>query len=302
MGIEPGRRNQYPTNSATTNRAMINSAQTKIHVGCELSYHVRQTTTFLLKIAAASTAHQGIVSEELNVTPGLPPEHCQVGVEGNRLQRLVVEPCQLEIRYHATVNLEPEINQPGDLRELDAGQMPPDVLTYLNPSRYCESDVLGRFAFEEFGELPRGYSRVRAICDWVFEHLDYTLGSTGSTTTAADVLLQREGVCRDYAHLMITLCRGAGIPARYVSGYAVNLQPPDFHGFVEAFLDGHWYLFDPTRLASTDALVHIGIGRDAADVAFATLTGSSVLQSKFVWANFDDASPSGEPHAAISTA
>lgn len=281
---------------------MSDNARAKIHVGCELSYGVKQTTTFLLKIAAASTAHQDIVAENLILTPSQQPEFCQVGVDGNRLQRLVVQPCQLKIRYEATVNLDPEMNQPGDLYEWDAAQMPPDVLTFLNPSRYCESDVLGRFAFEEFGGLPRGYSRVRAICDWVFKHLDYTPGSTGPTTTAADVLLQREGVCRDYAHLMITLCRGVGIPARYVSGYAVDLQPPDFHGFVEAFLDGQWYLFDPTRLAPTSALIRIGVGRDAADVAFATLNGSSVLQSKSVWANFDEASSSDQPNAAIATA
>lgn len=281
---------------------MTANAPKKIHVGCVLSYQVKQPTTFLLKITAAATSHQKIVTEDLNVTPNVQPEYCQVGVDGNRLQRLVVQPCQLTVRYEATVNLDPERNHPDDLRESDAAQMPPDVLTFVNPSRYCESDVLGRFAFEEFGALPRGYSRVRAICDWVFEHLDYTPGSTGPTTTATDVLLQREGVCRDYAHLMITLCRGLGIPARYVSGYAVNLQPPDFHGFVEAFLDGNWYLFDPTRLASTDALVRIGLGRDAADVAFATMTGSSVLESKSVWANFDHASLSDQPKAAISTA
>ena len=106
--------------------------------------------------------------------------------------------------------------------------MPAEVLTYMNPSRYCESELLARFAMEEFGQMPRGFSRVQAICDWVFNHLEYTPGSTNATTCASDVLLQRTGVCRDYAHLAITLCRGLGIPARYVSGYAVNLQPPDY--------------------------------------------------------------------------
>ncbi len=163
--------------------------------------------------------------------------------------------------------------------------MPPEVLTYLNPSRYCESDLLARFSFEEFGQMERGYGRVQAICDWVYHHLDYTPGSTTASTTATDVLLQRTGVCRDYAHLAITLCRGVGIPARYVAGYAVGLQPPDFHGFMEAFLSGQWYLFDPTRLAPVSGLVRIGVGRDAADVSFATLTGDALLSEKTVWAN-----------------
>jgi len=157
-------------------------------------------------------------------------------------------------------------------------------LAYLNPSRYCESDKLFRFAGEEFGHLLPGYSRVTAICNWTFEHLTYTPGSTGPTTTACDVLLQRTGVCRDYAHVAISLCRAMGVPARYVSGYAVNLQPPDFHGFFEAYLDGRWYLFDATRLAPVGGFVRIGTGRDAADVAFATIRGDAQSTALEVWA------------------
>jgi len=102
--------------------------------------------------------------------------------------------------------------------------------------------------------------------------------------TAADVLLQRVGVCRDFSHLAITLCRALGIPTRYVSGYAVNLQPPDFHGFFEAFLNGSWYLFDATRLAPVSGLVRIGLSRDAADVALSTRTGNAFMTSTNVWA------------------
>ena len=211
-----------------------------------------------------------------------------MGLEGNQLHRIVVQPCELRISYQGNVELAPEVNRPSFVGESNASEMPPEVLTYLNPSRYCESDLLARFSFEEFGQMPRGFSRVQAICDWVSEHLDYTSGSTNSSTTAADVLLQRTGVCRDYAHLAITLCRGVGIPARYVAGYAVGLQPPDFHGFMEAFLDGQWYLFDPTRLAPVSGLVRIGVGRDAADVSFATLTGDALLIEKTVWANDSD--------------
>ena len=275
---------------------------TEVLIGSELNYDVREPTTFLFKIAAAWTSHQNVANEELIFDPLLDVEHCQVGQEGNRMQRVVVQPCQLKVNYQATVQLAPETARPPELGESSTSQLPADVLTYLNPSRYCESDVLGRFAFEEFGALDRGFSRVQAICDWVHQHLEYTPGSTGATTTAADVLLQRVGVCRDYAHLAIALCRGAGIPARYVSGYALNLQPPDYHGFIEAFLDGSWYLFDPTRLASTHGLVRIGVGRDAADVAFATFTGSAVLTHKSVWANPSDPQPRDVQDAAVSTA
>ncbi|MGB7347201.1 MAG: transglutaminase family protein [Pirellulaceae bacterium] len=275
---------------------------TQIQIGSKLVYEVRQPTIFLLNITAASTRHQIISNESLVFDPPLNVQQCQVGSEGNRLHRVVVQPCQLSIAYQATADLTPEIDRPRDVGESQAAQMPPEVLTYMNPSRYCESDVLARFAFEEFGQLYPGFGRVQAICDWVHSHLEYTPGSTTATTTASDVLLQRTGVCRDYAHLAISLCRGIGIPTRYVSGYAVDLQPPDYHGFMEAFLDGQWYLFDPTRLASTLGLVRVGVGRDAADVAFCTLTGSATMLEKSVWANLSDNGFPSQQNPAVSTA
>lgn len=275
---------------------------TQIQIGSKLVYEVRQPTIFLLNITAASTRHQIISNESLVFDPPLNVQQCQVGSEGNRLHRVVVQPCQLSIAYQATADLTPEIDRPRDVGESQAAQMPPEVLTYMNPSRYCESDVLARFAFEEFGQLYPGFGRVQTICDWVHSHLEYTPGSTTATTTASDVLLQRTGVCRDYAHLAISLCRGIGIPTRYVSGYAVDLQPPDYHGFMEAFLDGQWYLFDPTRLASTLGLVRVGVGRDAADVAFCTLTGSATMLEKSVWANLSDNGFPSQQNPAVSTA
>ncbi|TWU44302.1 Transglutaminase-like superfamily protein [Novipirellula aureliae] len=275
---------------------------TQIQIGSKLVYEVRQPTIFLLKITAATTPHQVVSNETLTFDPAINVENCQIGFDGNRLQRMVVQPCQMSITYQATVDLTSEIEQPSNVSESQASQMPPEVLTYMNPSRYCESDVLAKFAFEEFGQLSPGFGRVQAICDWVNSHLEYVPGTTTATTTASDVLLQRTGVCRDYAHLAISLCRGVGIPTRYVSGYAVNLQPPDYHGFIEAFLDGHWYLFDPTRLASTLGLVRIGVGRDAADVAFCTLTGSAAMLEKNVWAKSSDGGLPSVPDPAVSTA
>ncbi|APZ91838.1 transglutaminase-like domain-containing protein [Fuerstiella marisgermanici] len=272
---------------------------TQIEVSCQLNYDVRTPTVFLFQVTAAETEHQSIIDEKFSITPDVQVERCQVGFEGNQLQRVFAQPGQLQVNYQATANLKPEIDQPAGLQEWDAQHMPADVLPYLNPSRYCESDVLSRFAFEEFGSLQRGYSRVVAICEWVNGHLDYTPGSTTSTTTAADVLVQRVGVCRDYAHLAISLCRAVGIPARYVAGYAVDLQPPDFHGFIEAFLDGQWYLFDPTKLAPVSGLVRIGVGRDAADVSFATITGQATLTQQTVQASGQQAANRA---SAVSTA
>jgi transglutaminase-like putative cysteine protease len=257
----------------------------RISVGSDLHFDVNGPTTFLFQIAASQTALQSIVNEQFTISPCTHYKECQVGFEGNRLHRITASVGQLSIQYRATVELQRPYQPTYQVPETDYVNLPAEVLPYLNPSRYCESDLLARFAFEEFGQMVRGYSRVQAVCDWVHYHLDYTPGSTGPTTTAADVLLQRVGVCRDYSHLAITLCRSLGIPARYVSGYAVNLHPPDFHGFFEAFLDGNWYLFDATRLAPIGGLVRIGSGRDAADVALSTRTGNAVMTSMCVWAN-----------------
>lgn len=277
----------------------------QIAVGCDLKYEVRQSTVFLFQILAARTACQQVVSEQMQLNPSVSVEQYDIGTEGNQLQRVVVQPCTFEVSYRAIVELKPGTENSNHVGESPISQTPPQVLTYLNPSRYCQNDLMSQFAFEQFGQLYPGFSRVQAICNWVFEHLDYTPGSTNASTTAADVLLQRTGVCRDYAHLAITLCRGIGIPARYVAGYAVNLQPPDFHGFMEAFLDGKWYLFDPTRLTSVQGLVRIGSGRDAADVSTATITGDSVLTQQIVFAQQSAGAPEPEDDSgtnAISTA
>lgn len=278
----------------------------RINVGCDLTYEVRTSAVFLFQIVAARNSHQEILTEELILDPKLSVEQCRIGSEGNQLQRVAIDPCEFKVGYRATVELTHETQNSNDVGESPVLQTPPDVLTYLNPSRYCESDLLSRFAFEEFGHLYPGYSRVQAVCNWVFEQLDYTPGSTNAKTTAADVLLQRTGVCRDYAHLAIALCRGIGIPARYVAGYALQLQPPDFHGFMEAFLDGSWYLFDPTRMTSTLGLVRIGTGRDAADVSVATIKGNVMLTQQSVWASAakagDDPVDDGSGTSAVSTA
>ncbi len=148
------------------------------------------------------------------------------------------------------------------------------------PTRYCESDLLSRAAVKLFGELRRGDSRVLAVCDWIFHNVDYQVGTSDSTTTAVDVFTQRVGVCRDFAHLGIDFCRALNIPARLVAGYArFDTPPPDFHAIFEAYLEGGWQLFDPTRMAEPAELMRIGWGHDAKDLAFATIFGPVVMTS-----------------------
>lgn len=257
----------------------------QIKVGSRIAYQVNTPTTFLFNISVSRNEHQDIVSESFKVEPFHKIEECAVGPLGNRLVRLSVGPGDLTIRYDATVDLHADEIGAIDVGETPYEELPADVLTYLNPSRYCESDELLGFAMNQFAGLLPGYSRVTAICNWTYNELTYTPGSTGPTTTARDVLDQKQGVCRDFAHVAISLCRAMGIPARYVSGYAVNLVPPDFHGFFEAYLDGRWFLFDATRLAPVGGFVRMGTGRDAADVAFSTIRGRATNVELEVWAN-----------------
>ncbi len=257
----------------------------EIAFGCDLHYEITAPTTFLFNLMAAKTDRQFIVNELLQLSPSVPLETFELGLSRNRVHRVRLEPCDFHLHHEGVVNLNAEVDPAQNLTEQPYRELPPEVLPYLNPSRFCESDMLYNFAMGEFGSLAPGYSRVSAICDWTFNHIAYTPGSTDSRTTARDVLVQRQGVCRDFAHLAISLCRGLSIPARYVSGYAVNLQPPDFHGFFEAYLGERWYLFDATRLAPISGLVRIADGHDAADVPFATLMGTAELKSINVWAN-----------------
>jgi transglutaminase-like putative cysteine protease len=255
-----------------------------IRVGCELEYNVTQQTNFIFQIAAAETAYQRVTNETFEMTPHIKAAIKRAGVEGNRIVRLQVEPNVLKIHYQATVGLQPDVENPPEIAESLYEELPDEVLPYLNPSRYCESDRLSRMAWKTFGELAPGYSRIEKICDWTHDHLQYLSGSTDARSSACDALVQGAGVCRDFAHVAITFCRALCIPARYVSGYAVGLQPPDFHGFFEAYLGNGWYLFDATRMVQRKGLVRIGTGRDAADASFATVIGAATMTKMHVYA------------------
>ena len=257
---------------------------TTIQVGCDLIYSVTNPTSFLFNVAVARAGHQIINAGSLWLNPNIQYDASTLGTEDIQVYRLTVEPCDLQLQYRATAELRPEIYDTSGIIETGYSQLPNEVLPYLNPSRYCESDRLTHFALRMFGNVEPGFSRVTAICDWINNNLDYQSGSTGESTSACDVLIQRVGVCRDYAHLAIALCRALCIPARYISGYAVALQPPDFHGFFEAYLGARWYLFDATRMAPVEGFVRIGTGRDAADASFATIIGEATLSYMAVWA------------------
>jgi transglutaminase-like putative cysteine protease len=272
-----------------------------ISASARLHYEVTAPSSFVFSLAVGTSDRQQIVDEHFHSDPDLQRRHLDDDT-GNRLIVLTRDPGPLAISYDAVVALHPFTAPVVPDEETAFADLPVEAYRYLRPSRYCESDLLMRFAARTFGSRSAGVERVQDVCDWVRGHLDYVPGSTDASTTAVDVFHSAAGVCRDFAHLAIALCRALGVPARYVSGYAVGLEPPDFHGSFEAFIGGRWYMFDPTEMSMLDQLVRIATGRDAADVAFATYTGEATLTLLEVSAT---ASPDERPRpdaAPVSTA
>ncbi|CDS53930.1 Transglutaminase-like [Polaromonas sp. CG9_12] len=245
----------------------------RLQIDSTLDYAVDGPSEFVFLIHVANGMGQTLVQENLQIEPPTPFRTYCDSQSGNRFLRFQAQPGPLKVVYHALVDrmIEPaDVNAP----EVPVHELPDDVLHYLTPTRYCESDLLGPNAAELFGQLPQGYARVQAICEWVRGNIDYRIGSTNATTTAREVFMQRAGVCRDFAHLAVTFCRALNIPARLVSGYATfDEPPPDFHAVFEAYLGGRWVMFDPTAMSPLDQIVRLAHGRDAKDVAFATIFG-----------------------------
>jgi transglutaminase-like putative cysteine protease len=247
-----------------------------------LEYEVKAPTHFCFNIEAAHWPTQKILSEKLAVSSNV-ALHCFTDEgSGNRFFRFDAPPGPLLVNYKADVEVYSE-HVDEQLPEAPVNQVPDAIFHYLMPTRYCESDVMSSVAQQMFGNEAPGISRVRKIVSWIHDSIEYRPGSTNSTHTAQDVFMQRAGVCRDFAHLGITMCRALNIPARIVVGYVWFDEPPqDFHATFEAWIGGQWVLFDPTGMAPVDRLVRIGTGRDAKDVAFTTFFGQVEMTRKDV--------------------
>ncbi len=241
-----------------------------------LEYEVGSPAHFLFNIETAFHEGHHVVEERLTITPSMKVRNFCDERSGNRFIRLDAPRGRLSVNYYAKVELHPA-PVPLHLDETPVTGVPDDVLRYLMPSRYCESDVMSRAAQQLFGQLPPGIGRVRAIEGWIHESIGYLPGFSNSTTTAQEVFVQRAGVCRDFAHLGITMCRALNIPARLV---------------------GRWVIFDPTRMAPIDRLVRVGTGRDAKDVAFATIFGDVQMTRKELTVDEGDIPPSPPPGGA----
>ena len=268
---------------------------------CDLEYSIHADTHFCFNIQASRRGDQRILDDSLIVTPGIQVRQFEDPNNGNRFFRCDGIPGTLKVRYDARIEML-RAKPDSALNESPITSLPNEVLHYLMPTRYCESDVMSRAAQHIFGNVPPGYQRVRHICDWIRENIAYQLGVSTATTSARDVYLQRAGVCRDFAHLAITFCRALNIPARLVVGYVHFDEPPqDFHATFEAWLGGQWVMFDPTNLAPVEAVVRVGTGRDAKDTAFATMFGMVTMSYMHIQVNHDGSPASDNPDPLEAT-
>ncbi|MFB2935767.1 transglutaminase family protein [Aerosakkonemataceae cyanobacterium BLCC-F154] len=251
----------------------------KYKVGSDLVYTIDQPSTFIFNVQVVRNDFQKIIAEELQLDPQIDFDELTIDDNGNRYVRLVAPVGKLKVNYQATVDLSHFLIDRKTIAEVPPAELPMETFQYLYPSRYCQSDMLFGLVQSEFNDLEPGYSRVAAICDWIYDKVTYLSGSSDSQTSAYETAMQRAGVCRDFAHLGVGFCRALNIPARFVSVYAYQLEPQDFHAVFEAYLGDRWYLFDATRLAPKEGFIRVGTGRDAADVSVATIFGSVNLET-----------------------
>ena len=251
-----------------------------LDINVHLDYAVPADCDMLVQLEVASLADQHIVSSGLETSPvdqfGRIAGHDAIG------ERIWMQASQkITCEYTARVDVQRSHAELATAAQVPLHRVPADVVQYLLASRYCPSDEMEHFADSEIEGLTGG-ARIAAMSRWVEENFDYVPGSSTSRTTAIDTFVHRQGVCRDFAHVLITLARASAIPARIASVYAPDVTPQDFHATVQVWLDGGWHLVDPTGMATPQEMAIIGVGRDAADVSFLTTYGLASMNAQSV--------------------
>ncbi len=252
----------------------------KLAIEAALDYDFAEPTDVLLQLEAAFIPEQTVEAAHIDLSP---VEHFARVLGQDTIGERIWLRLQgrLTVRYTATVAVHRICGELAALPAVPPHLLPGEAVQYMLPSRYCPSDQFANLVDAEFGALAGG-ARVMAMRDWVQSQFTYRSGTSTATTTALDSFVQREGVCRDFAHVLITLARASAIPARFASVYALGVEPQDFHAVPEVFLDGAWYLVDPTGMAKAEEMAKIGVGRDAADVSFLTSYGWAQMNSQSV--------------------
>ncbi len=262
----------------------------QIRIGYELIYQCPQPTPMLLMVNVHhSRAADLVVPDHLTTDPPVPLRAYHDGF-GNWCSRIVAPAGRIRIAGTGVVNDRglPDPVVPGAVQHM-VQDLPEEVLVFLLGSRYCETDRLSEIAWMLFGQTPLGWARVQAICDFVNGHIAFDYATARPTRTAWEAYNERCGVCRDFAHLAVALCRCMNIPARYCTGYLsdIGVPPPyspmDFAGWFEAYLGGAWHTFDPRNNVPRIGRILIGRGRDAVDVPISNTFGPNTLLSFKVW-------------------
>lgn len=243
----------------------------KLRIEAHLDYAFDRTTDILLQLEAAAIPEQIVTDASTRMSDC--NHMARVGAHDGIGERIWVQADnRLTVDYAATVEINRILRDLATLPEVPPHLLPGETVQYLLPSRYCPCDRFGPFVERTFADA-RGGARVAAMRDWIVDRVVYASGSSGSNTTAVDTFVEQQGVCRDFAHLLITFARAGGIPARMAAVYAPKVEPQDFHAVAEVFVGGEWHLVDPTGMAVEGQMAKIGVGRDAADVAFMTSFG-----------------------------
>jgi transglutaminase-like putative cysteine protease len=261
-----------------------------VRVGCSLAYETTVPTPVLFVLKPRLEGGVLVMQEKLSFGIGQPSYEFQDS-HGNITYRSTMMPGRNEIRHDALV----AVSSLPDSRSVQGpmvpvGQLPSELLRYTLPSRYCDSDKLLNFAWEKFGQVTHGLPRVQAICDWVHNNIEYRTLSGRPDLSASEVIERRYGVCRDFAHAAIALCRTFNLPARYVTGHLPDIgcidpgSPMDFHAYCEVYLGQEWLTFDPRFNVPRIGRIKIAHGSDAVDGAFATIYGEAKLVHFEAWA------------------
>jgi transglutaminase-like putative cysteine protease len=260
----------------------------KLHVGSDITVRAGADCPIVAMLRPASGLAQWLSSETYVFDPWVPTTE-YVDIYGNLCQRLVVPRGDMRLRVEATVETEPVLAVAPEAPFTLVQNLPDSALQYLLPSRYCPSDKLMARAGEIAAGASPGYGQVEAIRAWIHDRIEYRYGTSDASTDAQQTLDAGAGVCRDFAHVGMSLTRALRIPARMVVGYLLGLQPMDLHAWFEAYVGQRWYTFDATQAEPRGGRVVLAYGRDAADVAFISNYGPLETVAMKVWA--DEAPP-----------
>ena len=260
-----------------------------IRCGLDFTYDASNPTHIVLMIQPRIEHGQSVQCERFEISPDLPVTQ-YVDVHGNLVRRFELPTGRTAVHHDVFVSVpaQPESDDTAGTPLLP-GELSEELLRCILPSRYCDSDRLMDFAFEKFGQVPNGLQRVQAICNWTHENIEYRWGSGSPHISASEVIARGFGICRDFAHVAVALCRCFNLPARYVTGHLPDVgfldpgAPMDFHAYMQAYVGGRWHTYDARFNIPRIGRIDIACGLDAVDCAFSTLYGAASLAWFSVW-------------------